>query len=197
MRLIIVFTVLLGVSIDAWAVWPDTIVDERKTLELKLEADHKVQLIHRANPNGLLHVKIYDKDNVLMVRDRITTPHPFTKKYDFSQVFPGIYTLAVHDAKGEIDRFEIDLTEPPTENQVYTKVEKVGDNKFKLLVNAVKVSDIVVSIYDKGKLVYQDREPNSRGLHKIYTLVNIKNGEDVEFRITTEKGFQELISTAE
>ncbi|MFC4870830.1 hypothetical protein [Negadavirga shengliensis] len=197
MRLIIALMLLMGVSFSTTAVPADTTVDERKPLEMKMMEDKKVQLIYKANPNGLLHVKIYDENNVLMIRDRIAVKNPFTKMYDFSHVAPGKYILALHDAKGEVERLEIDVDKPSFDKKVYTKVQKIAPNKFKLLVNALYPSDITVYIYDKGKLVYEDREPNAKGLHKINTLDLVNNWDDIEFRVSTKEGFSKFISAAD
>ena len=197
MRLIIVLTILMGVSFNGLAYQSDSTSKEQKQIALKLVDNNKIQLIHKANPEGLLHVKIYDEKEVLMVRDRIATTKPFTKKYDFSKLEPGKYTLAIYDAKGELDQLVIDMTPRQKERPVYSRVKKVSPNKYKVLVNAPVASDMVVSIYDKGELIFEDKEPNTKGFQKIYKLQSHLKWTDVEFRISTENGFSKLISSVD
>lgn len=197
MRLIIVLTALMGVSFSGMAYQSDSTLKEQKQIELKLVDDNKIQLIHKANPEGLLHVKIYDDEEVLMVRDRIATTKPFTKKYDFSKLEPGKYTLALYDSKGELDQLVIDLTPAEKERPVYSRVKKISPTEYKVLVNASVASDMIVSIYDKGKLIYEDREANTKGFQKIYKLQSHLKWTDVEFRISTENGFSKLISSVD
>lgn len=194
MRLIIVLTVMMGVSFNSLASESDTTVRESKPLALEWVEENKIQLTHRSNPEGLIFVKIFDDKEVLMIRDRISMNRPFTKKYDFSKLPPGKYAMTIYDAKGEIDHLEISLPEKETEKQVYSRVNLVGPNQYRILVNAVETSDMTVSIYDNGKLIFEDREPNTNGFHKIYKLQNHLKPSDVMFRISTDNGFSKLVS---
>jgi len=191
---LILLIALLGVFSKTWAVEADTNTRERKPIEFRMVEPYKVQLMHKESPHGLLFVKIYDGQKSLIVNERISKKNPFAKKYDLSQLEPGQYTIALYDRKGEIEQLEIDLQDKTTTKEVYTKVERVGKNKYKLLVNALNESDVVVSIYDNGALIYQDKHNDTKGFQKVYNLVNTVNGSNVEFKVTTEAGFSRMIS---
>jgi hypothetical protein len=194
-RLIIVLIVFLGVFSDVYATKGDTIDRERKPIEFKMIEPTKVQLMHKVNPDGLLFVKVYDAKETLIVNERISKKNPFSKNYDFSKVAPGKYVIALHDAKGVVEKMEIDLRKPAYNNGVFTRVEQVGKNKYKLLVNNLLESDMVVSIYDNGYLIHEEVFPHSKGFQKVYNLVNTANSSQVEFKVSTERGYSRLMST--
>jgi len=195
MKLINLMIVFLGVSINVMAASNDTSVVERKPIELKMAGPDKVQLVHRANPEGLLYIKIYDEKNAVVANDRISKKNPFSKKYDFSQMEAGKYQIALYDTKGsEIEKMEIDLNPVETGKLVATRVRLVGENQYKLLVSAAHPSDMEVYIYENGNLLHVEKFENAIGIHKIYTIQNSKYRSHIEFKVKTDEGFSKLVS---
>ena len=195
MKLINLMIVFLGVSFSVMAAQNDTSVTERKPIELKLVGPNKVQLLHRINPEGLLYVKIYDEKNLLVTNERIAKQNPFSKKYDFSQMEPGKYQIALYDTKGnKIEAMELDMKPAADPEKLYTRVRVLDRNKYQLLVSAASPSDMVVSIYEDGDLLFTEKVENTVGIHKIYNLKNTKYKSNIEFRVRTEEGFSKLVS---
>jgi hypothetical protein len=77
---------------------------------------------------------------------------------------------------------------------VYTKLEKIEGNSYKLLVNALLPSDLSVLIFENDKLVHEEKVDNSIGFQKLYKFQYLNAGARVEFYVRSSDGFAELLA---
>ncbi|MBS9525276.1 hypothetical protein KI659_14755 [Litoribacter alkaliphilus] len=188
MKLLMTTVAALVIAASVFASEPDS-----NKVALKLVQPTKVQLSHQGSPEGLLTVKVYNHKNEMLVNERIHKTASFAKNYDFSQAAPGKYSILVQNAKGEVENMEFEIG-ATKQKDVYTKMEKISGNKYKLIVNALHQSDLNVAIYENGNLIFQERAEDSKGFSKVYDLVNVRSNSQIEFQVTSASGFSKLIS---
>ncbi|WP_143961122.1 hypothetical protein [Litoribacter populi] len=188
MKLLMTTVAVLAIVASVFASEPDT-----NKVALKLVQPTKVQLTHNGNPEGLLTVKVYNHKNEMLVNERIHKTGSFAKNYDFSQAAPGKYNILVQNSNGVIENMEFEIGKI-NQKDVYTKMEKIGGHKYKLIVNALHESDLNVAIYENGNLIFQEKAMDSKGFSKVYDLVNVRNTSQIEFQVTSASGFSRLIS---
>ena len=109
-------------------------------------------------------VKIFDENKVW---SESTFQSAFSKYYDFSQLAPGIYNVELYSNNELLDKMEMDLRRSEAKPVVYSKLEKVEFNKFKLLVNSILESDMSVMVYENDRLIYEETFENVSGFHKL------------------------------
>jgi hypothetical protein len=186
--------VALAFTVSAFAEVTGTANPERSTVSLRKLEDKKVQLLFGQVPEGTVTVSIFDENRVLVQRDRIFAKEAFAKYYDFSKLAPAKYTVEVSNGKAILDQVEIEIMPEVTAPVVYSKVDRVESNKFKLLVNALLASDLTVNIYENDKLVHVENISNSKGFEKIYVFNQKIPGSRVEFYVSSSDGFSKLLA---
>ncbi|AFL83207.1 hypothetical protein Belba_0550 [Belliella baltica DSM 15883] len=192
MRLMTAMILAMSISVTAFA--------KQNTLEgtvkLKKVADSKVQLIYGMVPSGAITVKIYDDFNTLLHTDRILSKKEFSKAYDFSKLAEGKYQIGVFNNSGEIDHLELNLgTDRKVEPVVFSKLEKVENNQYKLLVNSLLPSNMTVLIYENNQLVHEEELFNSKGFQKTYIFNHSRSNSKIEFFVKSDNGFSKLLAT--
>lgn len=166
------------------------------TVKLKKVADSKVQLIYGVVPSGAITVKIYDDFNTLVHTDRILSKKEFSKAYDFSKLAEGKYQIGVFNNFGEIDHLELNLgADKKVEPVVFSKLEKVKNNQYKLLVNSLLPSNMTVLVYENNQLVHEEELYNSKGFQKTYIFNHSKANAKIEFFVKSDNGFYKLLAT--
>jgi len=162
-----------------------------KSVEIMHSATAKVTVAMTEAPSSPVIVKIKDAENRLVLRDRITKSEAFAKRYDLNALPKGTYAIEVLDESGVLRTasFQNFVTEKPS---VYSRVSKVEDNKYRLLVSNLSDSAFTVSIYDGDHLIHSETVSNSQGLQKIYNIE--KPSAAISFRVTTEGGFDKYLS---
>ncbi|GAB2625070.1 hypothetical protein [Belliella aquatica] len=166
------------------------------TVKLKKVEDSKVQLIYGMVPSGAITVKIYDDFNTLLHTDRILSKKEFSKAYDFSNLAEGKYQIGVFNNTGEIDHLELNLgNDRKVEPVVFSKLEKVENNQYKLLVNSLLPSNMTVMIYEDNQLVHEEALYDSKGFQKTYVFKNSRANSKIEFFVKSDNGFAKLLAT--
>jgi hypothetical protein len=155
---------------------------------------NKVQLLYGSVPDGTVMVKIFDENKTLVQKDRILNKAAFSKYYDFSKIKPGKYQVAVYDNSGEVDHLDLDLSLEANTPVVYSKVEKIDGDKYKLLINALLASNMSVFIYEDGQLIHEEKLENTTGFQKLYVFKNARYGSKLEFIVRTDGGFSEMVA---
>ncbi|MDF2158829.1 hypothetical protein [Algoriphagus sp. CAU 1675] len=181
------FTMLFvaGLSTGAFAAGAENSIEIRQT------EPAKVMVAVSEAPKGALIVKITDGDDRLVLRDKITKEEAFAKRYDLSALAKGTYSVEVLDESGVLRSATLEnyIIEKPS---VYSRVSKIEENKYRLLVSNLKAKDVTVSIYDGDKLIHSEKVENPQGLHKVYSIE--KPGANISFRVTTAGGFNKYLS---
>lgn len=162
-----------------------------KTVEIRKSEASKVVVAVSEAPEGTVIVKIKDADNHLVLRDRITKDEAFAKRYDLEALPKGTYSVEVMDQSGVLRTatFENFIAETPS---VYSRVAKIDENKYRLLVSNLEASEITVSIYDGDELIHSELVTDEQGLHKIYAIK--KPSSEISFRVSTAGGFNKYLS---
>lgn len=192
MRVFIALMIAFGVSMSTMAAGErpvDVPVSIRKVDE------NKVQLLYGANPEGPVTVKIYDANNFLVQKDRITSKNAFAKYYDFSQLKPGKYTVEVVDAQNQVEKLAVNFSAANSQEPVvYSKLEKVEGNAFKLTYNALLESDLSIYVFENDKLIHEERLDSVSGVQKLYRLVGVSPTANVEFVVASKDGYSKLMA---
>lgn len=191
MKLFIALLIAFGLSVSVIA---KTSGSDESMVSLRKVDANKVQLLYGSVPDGTVMVKIFDEAKTLVQKDRILNKAAFSKYYDFSEIKPGKYMVKVYDNSGEVDHLDLDLSVETTAPLVYSKIEKMEGNKYKVLVNALLASDISLFIYENDQLIHEEKLENSKGFQKLYALKNAKVGSKLEFFVKTDNGFSEMIA---
>ncbi|PRY89567.1 hypothetical protein [Mongoliibacter ruber] len=195
MKTLIAMIVALGISTSTFAETRNDETPVKSPVSIRKVDDNKVQLLYGLVPSGSILVKIYDESNTLVQKDRIYKKEAFAKYYDFSLLRPAKYQIEVIENNQTIDSFEMDLRANTIEPVIYSKVEKVGNNKFKLLVNSLHATDLSILVYENGQLVHEESVDNVNGFHKLYSFVKLNASSNVEFIVQTQDGFSKLLAT--
>ncbi len=187
MRKLLTLLFVAGIATGAFA------NNEIKTVEIKQTETAKVSVAFNAVPKGTVIVKITDVNDRLILRDRITKTEAFAKKYDLNALPEGTYSVEVLDQSGVLRTASFDTHAAPAP-AVFSRVSKVGANKYRLLVSNLEAKDVEVSIFDGGKLIHSEKIDNPQGLHKIFT-VDKASKEGVTFKVKTASGFESYVSS--
>lgn len=183
-----------GVSVSAMANSTGSAKPAKASVSLRQVDENKIQLVSALKEAGTLTVKIFDENKFLVQKDRIVAENAFSKNYDFSKLKPGIYSLEVWESNVVIDQMVLDLTEVVEAPVVYSRLDKMEDNKYKLLVNALLPSDLSIMVFENDKLVYEEKIDDSIGFQKLYKFQNVYPGARVEFYVRSSDGFSELLA---
>ncbi len=185
------FTMLFVAGIATGAFAAGTDADE--TVQIKQTETSKVAVAFSEAPKGTVIVKISDDQDRLIMRDRISQTEAFAKKYDLKDLPKGTYSIEVLDQSGVISSASVEnFTEVKPE--VFSRVSKMNDNSYRLLVSNLKSNEVEVLIYDGDKMIHSEMIDNPQGLHKIYTIQ--KAGKDgISFKVKTASGFESFVST--
>lgn len=182
------FTLLFaaGIATGAFATDKDKVVSIRQT-EAK-----KVAVSYSAVPQGTVIVKITDADNRLVMRDKINKEAAFAKRYDLNALPEGTYEVEVMDESGVLRTASFDtfVAEAPA---VFSRVSKMADNKYRLLVSNLEAKEVSVTIFDGDHMIHTERIDNPQGLHKIYDIAQ-PNG-NITFKVSTDSGFESYVSS--
>lgn len=155
----------------------------------------KVQLLYGAVPEGQVTVKIYDEANFLVKTDRINSKNAFSKYYDFSQLKPGNYTIEVEEGQNKVEKLAVNFTaEVSNAPLVYSRLEKMENNAFKLMVNSLLPSTLSVMVFENDRLIYEEKVDDVNGFQKLYKLQGINPSSKVEFFVKTDDGFSKLMA---
>lgn len=183
-----------GVSVSAIANGTGSEKPAKASVSLKKVDENKIQLVSALKEAGTLTVKIFDQNKVLVQKDRIVSEKSFSKNYDFSKLKPGIYSLEVYENNEVIDKMVLDLTAVEKAPVVYSKLEKVEDNKYKLLVNALLPSDLSVMVFENDRLIHEEKIDDSIGFQKLYRFERVNPNAKVEFYVRSSGGFAQFMA---
>jgi hypothetical protein len=183
-----------GVSVSAIANGTGSEKPAKASVSLRKVDENKIQLTSVLKEAGSITVKIFDENKFLVQKDRIVSEKAFSKNYDFSKLNPGIYSLEVYENNIVIDQMVLDLTVAEKSPVVYSKLEKVEDNKYKLLVNALLPSDLSVMVFENDRLVHEEKLDNSNGFQKLYKFERVNPNARVEFYVRSSDGFAQLMA---
>ncbi|SHO63822.1 hypothetical protein [Algoriphagus zhangzhouensis] len=185
MKKLLTLLFVAGIAAGAFAKGSD------RSVEIRQSEPTKVTVAVNEAPQGTMIVKIMDKDNRLVLRDRIVKEEAFAKRYDLTALPKGTYSVEVLDQSGVLRTasFENFVAETPS---VYSRVSKVGANQYRLLVSNLDAKEITVSIFDGDHMIHTEKVSNPQGLHKIY---NIKEpGANISFKVSTAEGFDRFVT---
>lgn len=183
-----------GVSVSAMANSKGSEKPEKATVSLRQVDENKIQLVSAVKDAGPLTVKIFDENKFLVQKDRIVSDKAFSKNYDFSKLKAGIYSVEVYENNMVLDQLVMDLTEDEKVPVVYSKLEKVENNKYKLLVNALLPSDLSVMVFENDRLVHEEKIHGSIGFQKLYKFERVNPTAKVEFYVRSSDGFAQLMA---
>lgn len=167
---------------------------EKAPVSLRKVDQNKVQLLYGILPEGPVTVKIYDANNALVQKDRITTKTAFARYYDVSQLTPGNYTMEVIDGTSVVDYLQLQVKPANPAPVIYSRLEKVENNSYKLLVNSLLPTAMSVLVFENDRLVHEEKLNDVNGFQKLYTLQGISPTAKVEFYVKSENGFSKLMA---
>jgi hypothetical protein len=167
---------------------------EKSEVSVRKIDDKKVQLVFGKVPEGIVIVRIFNENNILVQTDKIVSKEAFAKYYDFSKVASERYTVQVSDGRSIVNQAEIMTGSGNKAPVVYSKLDKVEENKYKLLINALLPSNMTVSVYENDRLVHIENLIGTSGFEKVYVLNQKLPGSKVEFYVTTNDGFSKLMA---
>lgn len=183
------FTLLFvaGIAAGAFA------TTEKLTVQIRQTEPTKVAIAFNEVPQGTVTIKISDQNDRVILRDRVNSPEAFAKKYDLNALPAGVYDVEVLDETGVVRTASVD-TNVAVAPVVYSRVVKIDNNKYRLLVSNLDAKEVEVLIYDGDHLIHSEVIDNPQGLHKIYTVDKPGVG-DINFRIKTASGFESFVSS--
>lgn len=195
MKVFIALFLAIGISVnvEAYQTGDDPVASP---VSIRKVDQNKVQLRYALIPEGPVTVKIYDENNVLVQKDRIVAKNPFARYYDFSKVSPGNYSVEITDANHLVEHLAVNTHEPvATPSLVYSKLEKVENNSYKLLVNSLLPADMSIMVFENDRLVYEENVDSVSGFQKLFKLHGVSPTSKVEFFVKTNDGFSSLMAT--
>jgi hypothetical protein len=164
-------------------------------VSLRIVDQLKVQLLYGTVPEGQVTVKIYDEANFLVKTDRINSKNAFSKYYDFSQLKPGNYTIEVAERQNKVEKLAVNFTADASNTPlVYSSLEKMENNAFKLRINSLLPSTLSVMVFENDKLIYEEKVDDVNGFQKLYKLQGVSPSSRVEFFVKTDDGFSKLMA---
>lgn len=193
-KVIIALIFAVGVSVSAMANTAGSAEPERTAVSLKKVDQNKVQLFYGLHEESTILVKIFDENHFLVQRDKTVSKNAFAKYYDFSQLTPGIYTVELYTNNELVDQIEMDMRNTEVKPVVYSRLEKVDNNKFKMVVNSILASDMSLLIYENDHLIYEEKFENVTGFQKLYKVEGVKPTSKLEFFVKTSDGFKNVLA---
>lgn len=183
------FTLLLvaGIATGAFA------KNENLAVQVRQIETAKVAVAFNEAPQGTVVVKITDSNDRVIMRDKIITSEAFAKKYDLNSLPEGIYNVEVLDAENIVRSASID-THFVAKPAVFSRVTKMDDNQYRLLVSTMDAKDVTVMIYDGANLIHSEKIDNPQGMHKIFTI-DRASVEGINFRVKSAKGSETYVSS--
>jgi hypothetical protein len=139
---------------------------------------------------GKVKLSIYDKQNVLVFKEILSTTGSFKRPYNFSELAKGEYTIVLEDKNGRQEEKVNYQSHSPLS---FIKVSKAADQKDKYVLNVVTTGSEVVSvkIFDSLKGMIHEKEITVDGsLGLLYNLSQVKSSDSavVIFEVTTANG---------
>lgn len=193
-KVIIALIFAVGVSGSAMANKAGSEEPEKTAVSLKKVDQNKVQLFYGLHEESTILVKIFDENHFLVQKDKTVSKNAFAKYYDFSQLAPGIYRVELFSNNELVDEIEMDMRNIAAQPTVYSSLEKVDNNKFKLLVNSILASDMSVFIYSNDQLIYEEKFDNVTGFQKLYKMEGVSSNSKLEFFVKTSDGFKNVLA---
>lgn len=194
-KVIIALTLVIGISVSTIAKTTGSGELEKTAVSLKKVGKDKVQLFYGINEESTLLVKIFDENKVLVQKDKTVSKSAFSKYYDFSQLAPGIYNVELYSNNELLDKMEMDIRKTTEAKPVvYSKLEKVEFNKFKLLVNSMLATDMSVLVFENDRLIHEETFENVSGFHKLYKIEGVSPTSRLEFFVKTSDGFKNVLA---
>lgn len=193
MRVLFTFIMAIGVIYSTMANETGNL-PEKAPVSLRKVDQNKVQLLYGILPEGPVTVKIYDANNALVQKDRITTKTAFARYYDVSQLTPGNYTMEVIDGTSVVDYLQLQVKPANPAPIIYSRLEKVENNSYKLLVNSLLPTAMSVLVFENDRLIHEEKLNDVNGFQKLYTLQGISPTAKVEFYVKSENGFSKLMA---
>lgn len=188
------FILALGVSASAMANVSGSMNPERANVTVRKVDNTKVQLIYGMNPVAPVTVKIYDANKFLVQKDRIVVDKPFAKAYDFVNLVPGKYEVEILENNQVVNQYVLDMGKPVSKPIAFSKVEKVDDNKFKLLYNGLSSVNLEILVFENDKLIHEEQITDVNGFQKLYKMEGVSQSAKLEFFVKTDEGFTQLLA---
>lgn len=193
-KVIIALIFAVSVSVSAIANTAGSEELERTAVSLRKVDQNKVQLFYGLHEESTVLVKIFDQNHHLIQRDKTVSKNAFAKYYDFSQLTPGIYTVELYTNNELVDQIEMDMRNTEVKPVVYSRLEKVDNNKFKMVVNSILASDMSLLIYENDHLIYEEKFENVTGFQKLYKVEGVNPTSKLEFFVKTSDGFKNVLA---
>jgi hypothetical protein len=178
-----------GIATGAFAA--GTKADE--TVQITKPEAAKVAVAFTEAPKGTVIVKISDSQDRLIMRDRINQTEAFAKNYNLKELPKGTYSIEVLDQSGVISTARVENFKE-VKPEVYSRVSKMDENTYRLLVSSLDALAVEVLIFDGDKVIHTEKIANPQGLHKIYTIEN-PGRDGISFKVKTASGFEKFVST--
>ncbi|MFC0263893.1 hypothetical protein [Fontibacter flavus] len=193
MRVLFTFIMAIGVIYSTMANDAGNL-PEKAPVSLRKVDQNKVQLLYGILPEGTVTVKIYDANNALVQKDRITAKTAFARYYDVSQLTPGNYTMEVIDGTSVVDYLQLQVNPASPAPVIYSRLEKVENNSYKLLVNSLLPTAMSVLVFENDRLVHEEKLNDVSGFQKLYKLQGISPTAKVEFFVKTNEGYAKTLA---
>lgn len=188
------FILALGVSATAMANVSGSVDPDRASVTVRKVDNTKVQLIYSMNPVAPVTVKIYDANKFLVQKDKIVADKPFAKAYDFVNLVPGKYAVEILENNQVIDQYVLDMGTPVSKPIAFSMVEKVENNKFKLLYNGLSAVNLEILVFENDKLIHEEQVSDVNGFQKLYKMEGVSPRAKLEFFVKTDEGFTQLLA---
>ena len=179
------FTLLLtaGIAVGAYA---------QEKVSIKQTEANKVAVMVDEAANETLTLKITDASGDVVLRNRIAQGQTFAQSYNLEGMPVGIYTVSLTGQGGILTSARVENT-VAMDQEVFSRVSKVDENSYRLVVSSLDAKDVQVKIYDGGELIHTETVDNPQGLHKIFT-VNRPSVDGVSFKVETASGFETYVA---
>ncbi|MDN3204930.1 hypothetical protein [Algoriphagus sediminis] len=138
-------------------------------IHIQKTADDKVIVALNEPASETLQIKMSNKDGEVVLRDRIVKGQTFAAKLNLEPLPYGTYNVEIIGDNGIVKNSKVNFTDS-SQRDIYSRVTKIDENSFRLLVSTLTASNVKVSIYDQDKLIHSETVSNPQGLHKIYTV---------------------------
>ena len=188
------FILALGVSASAMANVSGSMNPERANVTVRKVDNTKVQLIYSMNPVAPVTVKIYDANKFLVQKDRIVADKPFAKAYDFVNLVPGKYEVEILENNQVVNQYLLDMGKPVSKPIAFSRVEKVDENKFKLLYNGLSSVNLEILVFENDTLIHEEHLTDVNGFQKLYKMEGVSQSAKLEFFVKTDEGFTQLLA---
>ncbi|UJP66088.1 hypothetical protein [Mongoliitalea daihaiensis] len=85
------------------------------------------------------------------------------------------------------------VTAKSTQPVVFSQLEKIDFNQFRLKVNTLLPKDMTVHVYKNNKLVHEYQVENSTGFLKRYKIKGVNSRSKIEVILKTDDGFSQRL----